>query len=146
MVSRRGRGDRHMRADGTALAAAIFRAHPLRVLPSLVIMSAEKLAVGDRVGCPKCRRWHPAMQPSSGSMTDYADRMLYIQCGKSLFYVGQIGGAARGPRTVKAPLELELWRVRSHGRIVSCELRCDANGWDVLIRSDGDALFSRRCE
>src|SRR5215467_1530407 len=74
MVSRRGRGDRHMRADGTALAAAIFRAHPLRVLPSLVIMSAEKLAVGDRVGCPKCRRWHPAMQPSSGSMTDYADR------------------------------------------------------------------------
>ena len=46
---------------------------------------------------------------------------------------------------MKSPLQLELWRVRSHGRIVSCELRCDANGWDVLIRADGEPLFSRRC-
>jgi len=47
---------------------------------------------------------------------------------------------------MSSPLEPELWHVRSHGRILSCELRCDANGWDVLIRSDGEALFSRRCE
>jgi len=81
------------------------------------------------------------MQPSSGSMTDYAERMLYIKCRQSLFYVGQIGGTARDPQSVKAPLELELWRIRSHGRILSCELRCDANGWDVLIRDNGEPLF-----
>jgi hypothetical protein len=28
---------------------------------------------------------------------------------------------------------------------ISCELQCDAEGWDVLIRADGEALFSRRC-
>ena len=33
----------------------------------------------------------------------------------------------------------------SHGRTISCELRCDADGWDVLIRDNGEALFSRRC-
>ena len=33
----------------------------------------------------------------------------------------------------------------SHGRTISCELRCDTNGWDVLIRDNGEALFSRRC-
>jgi hypothetical protein len=54
-------------------------------------------------------------------------------------------GRARDPRTVKSPLELELWRVRSRCLILSCELRCDANGWDVLIRLNGEALFPRRC-
>jgi hypothetical protein len=85
------------------------------------------------------------MQPESGSITDYAERMLYIQCRKSLFYVGQIGGTARHPQDVKSPLQLELWRVKSHGRILSCELRCDANGWEVLVRSDGEGVFSRPC-
>ena len=64
-------------------------------------------------------------------MTDYAERMLYIKCGKSLFYVGQIRGTARDPKNVKSPLELELWRVRRRDCTISCELRCDANGWDV---------------
>jgi hypothetical protein len=109
-------------------------------------MSAERLAIGDRVRCPKCGRWHPADLESSGSATDYAERMLYIRCGQSLFYVGQVGGTARDPNSVKSPLELELSRVRSHDRIMSCELRCDAHGWEVLLRSDGEPLFSRRCE
>jgi hypothetical protein len=79
-------------------------------------------------------------------MTDCAERVLYITCGKSLFYVGQIGGTARDPRNVKSPLELELGRIRRHdGHSISCEVRCDANRWDVLIRADGEALFSRRC-
>jgi len=108
-------------------------------------MSAERLAVGDRVRCPKCRGWHPAMQPESGSITDYAERMLYIKCRQSLFYVGQIGDTARHPQDVKSPLQLELWRVKSRGRILSCELRCDANGWDVLVRLDGESVFSRSC-
>jgi len=86
------------------------------------------------------------MQPASGSMTDYAERMLYIRSGKSLFYVGQIGGTARDPKSVKSPLELELWRVTSQGRTMSCDLRCDANGWEVVLRSDGEPLFSRRCQ
>lgn len=47
--------------------------------------------------------------------------------------------------SVKAPLELELWHVTKDGRTLSCELRCDTNGWDVLVRSSGEALFSRRC-
>jgi len=34
--------------------------------------------------------------------------------------------------------------VRNDGRTISCELRCDANGWDALIRDNGEALFSRR--
>jgi len=59
-------------------------------------MSAERLAVGDRVRCPKCRRWHPADRESSGSATDYAERMLFIGCGD----VGQIGGAAVPAREV----------------------------------------------
>src|SRR5215468_981905 len=108
-------------------------------------MSAEQLAVGDRVRCPKCRRWHAADLESSGSATDYAERMLFIRCGASVFYIGQIGGTARDPKAVKSPLELELWRVRRRDGTISCELRCDANGWDVLIRFDGEALFSRRC-
>ena len=43
------------------------------------------------------------------------------------------------------PLELELWRMSNHGRTTSCELRCDANAWDVLIRDNGEPVFSRRC-
>jgi hypothetical protein len=108
-------------------------------------MSAEHLAVGDQMRCPKCRRWHPADLESSGSATDYAERILFIRCGTSLFYIGQIGGTARDPEAVKSPLELELWRVRRRDGTISCELRCDGNGWDVLIRFDGEALFSRRC-
>ena len=92
-------------------------------------MSAEKLAVGDRVRCPKCRRWHPADLESSGSATDYAERLLFIRCGESLFYVGQAGGTAREPKNVKSPLELELWRVRRHdGHTISCELRWTLTG------------------
>ena len=96
--------------------------------------------------CVRCGRWHPAEQPSSGSATDYAERMLYYRCGERLFYVGTIGGTARDPKRVKSPLELELWRVTKDGRTLSCELRCDAGGWDVLIRSNGEPLFSRRCD
>jgi len=59
--------------------------------------------------------------------------------------VGTIDRRARDPKAVKSALELELWRVTRHGRTISCELRCDANGWDVLIRDNGDPLFSRRC-
>src|SRR5262245_9995281 len=106
-------------------------------------MSAERLAVGDLIRCMSCGRWHPAMQPSSGSQTDYAERMLYYKCGERLFYVGQIDGTARDPTRVKAPLE--LWCVTKGGRTPSCELCCDANGWDVRVKSDGEALFSRCC-
>jgi hypothetical protein len=77
-------------------------------------MSTERLAVGDRVRDPKCRRWHPANRESSGSATGYAERMLFIRCGTSLFYVGPVGGTAREPKNVKSPLELELWRIRRH--------------------------------
>ena len=108
-------------------------------------MSAERLAVGDLVRCSRCHRWHPAETWASGSATDYAEKMLFIRCGTAHFYVGQIGVPARDPKAVKSPLELELWRVTSHGRMISCDLRCDANGWDVLIRENGEALFSRRC-
>jgi hypothetical protein len=68
-----------------------------------------------------------------------------IPRGDSLLYVEQIDAVARDPKNVKSPLELELWRVRSYGRILSCDLRCDANEWDVLIRDNGEPLFSRRC-
>ena len=108
-------------------------------------MSAERLAVGDRVHCHKCRQWHPTEQPASGSATDYATQMLFYRCGTALFYAGQIGSTARDPKAVKSPLELELWRVTLDGRILSCDLRCDAAGWDVVIRSDREAPFSRRC-
>src|SRR5262245_12526407 len=108
-------------------------------------MSAERLAVGDLVRCLTCGRWHPAMQPSSGSATDYAERMLYYKCGEHLFYVGQIDGTARDPTRVKAPLELELWLVTKGGRTLSCELRFDANGGGVMVRSGGEALFSGCC-
>src|SRR5215831_11354602 len=63
-----------------------------------------------------------------------------------LILVHAVRGTARDPKNLRSPLELELWRVRHHDdHTVSCELRCDANGWDVLIRSGGEALFSRRC-
>ena len=54
-------------------------------------------------------------------------------------------GQTTDTKAVKSPLELELWCVRRHGRTLSCELRCDANGWDVLIRENGEPLFPRRC-
>src|SRR5215813_3398596 len=88
VVSRRRRSDRHMRADGTALAATLFWADTRRVFSFLVVVSAERLAVGDRVRCPKCRRWHPAIQSSSGSISDRAKLVLYVKCHRSLFYVG----------------------------------------------------------
>jgi len=105
-------------------------------------MSAERLAVGDLVCCSRCRKWHPAEAWTSGSATDYAEKMLFIHCGTAHFFVGTIDGRARDPKAVKSPLELELWRVSNHGRTISCELRCDANGWGVLIRDDGEPLFS----
>jgi len=70
--------------------------------------------------------------------------MLFIRCGTARFFV--IGSQARDPKAVKSPLELELWRITKDGRTVSCELHCDAGGWSVLIRSNGERLFSRRCE
>ena len=108
-------------------------------------MSAERLAVGDLVRCSRCGKWHPAETWISGSATDYAEKMLFIRCGTAHFFVGTIDGRARDPKAVKSPLQLELWRVENHGRTISCELRCDANGWDVLIRDNGEPLFSRRC-
>src|SRR5215470_11933759 len=45
-------------------------------------MSAERLVVGDRVRCPKCRRWYPADRESSRSATDYAVH-LFIRCASS---------------------------------------------------------------
>jgi len=108
-------------------------------------MSAERLAIGDLVRCTRCRKWHPAETWESGSATDYAEKMLFIRCGTAHFFVGTIDGRARDPKVVKSPLERQLWRVMSDGRTISCELRCDANGWDVLIRDNGEALFSRRC-
>ncbi len=108
-------------------------------------MSAERLAIGDLVRCTKCRRWHPTELPASGSETDYATRMLFYRCGNATFYAGQIGTPARDPKMIKSPLELELWRVTKDGQTFSCELRRDSGGWDVLIRSNGEALFSRRC-
>jgi len=54
--------------------------------------------------------------------------MLFIRCGTAHFFVGTIDGRARDPKAVKSSLELELWRVRNHGRTISCEPRCDANG------------------
>jgi hypothetical protein len=70
--------------------------------------------------------------------------MLFYRCGTALFYAGQIGGSARDPKAVKSPLQLELWRVAYDAQTISCELRCGADGWDVPLRSNGEALFSRR--
>jgi len=53
---------------------------------------------------------------------------VVIRCGTAHFFVGTIDGRARDPKAVKSSLELELWRVRNHGRTISCEPRCDANG------------------
>jgi hypothetical protein len=50
-------------------------------------MSAERLTIGPLIRCIRCRRWHPAMQPTSGSATDYATRMLFYRCGEALFSV-----------------------------------------------------------
>ena len=36
--------------------------------------------------------------------------------------------------------------LRERVRLGANELRCDAGRWDVLIRSNGEALFARRCE
>src|SRR5215831_3452354 len=107
-------------------------------------MSAERLAVGDLARCSRCGKWHPAETWASGSATDYAEKMLFIRCGTAHFFVGTIDGRTRDPKAVKSPLELELWRVSNHGRTISCELRSDANGWDVLIRENDEPLFSRR--
>ena len=54
--------------------------------------------------------------------------------------------ARTGSQSGKSPLELELWRIARDGCTLSCELRCDSTGWDVLMRSNGEALFSRRCQ
>jgi hypothetical protein len=79
-------------------------------------MSAERLAVGDLVRCSRCHKRHPAETWASRSATDYAEKMLFIQCGTAHFFVGTIDGRARDPKAVKSPLELELWRVSNHGR------------------------------
>jgi hypothetical protein len=52
---------------------------------------------------------------------------------------------ARNPKDVLCPMVEKLWRVVNGGRSLSCELRQDSAGWDVLMRSDDEALFSRRC-
>ena len=45
-----------------------------------------------------------AVPKTSGSATAYAERMLFIRCDASLFYVGQVGGTARDPKNVESPL------------------------------------------
>jgi len=67
-------------------------------------MSADRLAVGDLVRCPRCRKWHPAEIWVSGSATDYAEKMLFIRCATTRFFVGTIGGRARDPKAIKSPL------------------------------------------
>jgi hypothetical protein len=43
----------------------------------------------------------------------------------------------------------EVWRLtHPDGRVQTCELRNDSRvdgGWDVLVRHDGELLFSKRC-
>jgi hypothetical protein len=46
-----------------------------------------------------------------------------------------------GPRDV-------AWTVTMDGHTFACELRDESKlggGWDVLLRKDGELLFSRRC-
>jgi hypothetical protein len=109
-------------------------------------MSAERLAIGDLIRCHKCRRWHPTEQPASGSATDYATQMLFYRCGDALFYAGQISGTAREPKNVRSPLVVEAWRLVLDRRVMACEIRQDASGWDVMLRGDGEPIFSRRCD
>ena len=54
------------------------------------------LQTGVQVRCPHCHRWHVAEQRSIGS-TVYADAMLFVVCGGSLYYVGNIGTPSRHP-------------------------------------------------
>jgi len=108
-------------------------------------VSAERLAVGDRVLCPKCRRWHPADRESSGSATDYAERMLFIRCGPSRFYVGQVGGTTRKLQDVRCRVAMTAWTLTLDGHFMTCQIRQDVGGWDTVLYLDGETLFAQRC-
>jgi hypothetical protein len=51
---------------------------------------------GVQVRCPYCRRWHVAEQRKIAS-TAYADAMLFVVCGGSLYYVGKLDAPSRHP-------------------------------------------------
>jgi hypothetical protein len=56
------------------------------------------LQPGVEVRCPHCHRWHAVDQRiGSGVHTEYAQAMLYVVCGGSLFYVGNVGTPSRHP-------------------------------------------------
>ena len=50
------------------------------------------------IGCPENKWERDGLR---------AERMLFIRCGASLFYVGQVGGTARDPKNVKSSLGTE---------------------------------------
>jgi len=60
-------------------------------------MSADRLAVGDRIRCLHCPDWHSAERSPSDAGTDYARRMLYVRCRGDVYYAGQAGLPARDP-------------------------------------------------
>jgi hypothetical protein len=56
------------------------------------------LRPGMEIKCPHCHRWHVAeRQNAQGHNTHYAANMLYVVCGGSLFYVGNVGTLSRHP-------------------------------------------------
>jgi len=55
-----------------------------------------RLQPGAEVRCPRCHRWHVAEQRKIDS-TAYADAMLFVVCGGSLYYAGNIGTPSRHP-------------------------------------------------
>src|SRR5215813_335377 len=108
-------------------------------------MSAERLAVGDLVRCPRCRGRHPTEQSAGGCATDYATSMLFYRCGRELFYAGQIGGTAQKLQDVHRRVTMNAWTLTLDGHVMTCQIRQDSGGWDAVLYLDGEALFSRRC-
>ena len=54
------------------------------------------MMLGVQVRCPHCRNWHVAEQREIGA-TAYADAMLFVVCGGSFYYVGNIDTPSRHP-------------------------------------------------
>src|SRR5262245_49922285 len=77
-------------------------------------------------------------------MSEYMDDDARAQHQRVLLH-----GARQAPARQPLPGE-EVWRLveTATGRVQSCELRNDTKagaGWGVMIRINGEPLFSRRC-
>jgi hypothetical protein len=48
--------------------------------------------------CSRCGRWHPVRYHREGvGTTEYANAMLFWECGGKRFYAGQTGSTSRHP-------------------------------------------------